>query len=59
MFIFGKENEKVAIVGMSGNGKSTLIKLIMGYYKVDNESIFIDNNDINTFDLTDLRNLLE
>jgi ABC-type multidrug transport system fused ATPase/permease subunit len=50
-----KENEKVAIVGMSGNGKSTLIKLIMGYYKVDDKSIFIDNNDINNFDLTDLR----
>jgi len=40
---------------MSGNGKSTLIKLIMGYYKVDDKSIFIDNNDINKFDLTDLR----
>jgi len=50
-----KENEKVAIVGMSGNGKSTLIKLIMGYYKVHDKSIFIDNNDINDFDLSDLR----
>lgn len=50
-----KDNEKVAIVGMSGNGKSTLIKLIMGYYKVDDGSIFIDKNDINNFDLTNLR----
>ena len=31
-----KNNEKIAIVGASGNGKSTLIKIIMGYYEVPN-----------------------
>jgi ABC-type multidrug transport system fused ATPase/permease subunit len=50
-----KENEKIAIVGPSGNGKSTLIKLIMGYYKVPNNMIFIDNIDINNYNLNDLR----
>ena len=50
-----KENESVAIIGPSGNGKSTLIKLIMGYYNVPNNTIFIDNIDINKFNLNDLR----
>ncbi len=50
-----KENENIAIVGSSGNGKSTLIKLIMGYYKVDNNMIYIGEDDINNYDLNDLR----
>ena len=50
-----KENENIAIIGPSGNGKSTLIKLIMGYYNVPNNTIFIDNIDINKFNLNDLR----
>ena len=50
-----KENEKIAIVGPSGNGKSTLIKLIMGYYKINNNMVFIDGIDINKFNLNDLR----
>jgi ABC-type multidrug transport system fused ATPase/permease subunit len=48
-------NEKVAIVGSSGNGKSTIIKLIMGYYKVPDNTIFIDNQDINKYSLNSLR----
>jgi ABC-type bacteriocin/lantibiotic exporter with double-glycine peptidase domain len=50
-----KQNEKVAIVGKSGNGKSTLIKLIMGYYKVPNNTIFIDDQDINSYSLSSIR----
>ena len=50
-----KENESIAIIGPSGNGKSTLIKLIMGYYKVDNNMIYIGGDDINNYDLNDLR----
>lgn len=50
-----KENEKIAIVGSSGNGKSSLIKLIMGYYKIQDGVIFIDETDINKYNLNDLR----
>jgi ABC-type multidrug transport system fused ATPase/permease subunit len=50
-----KNNQKIAIIGSSGNGKSTLIKLIMCYYNVPNGTIFIDSEDVNNFDLTDLR----
>ena len=48
-------NEKIAIIGPSGNGKSTLIKLIMGYYPVPKNTIFIDNQDINDYNLSSLR----
>ena len=47
--------DKIAFTGPSGNGKSTLIKLIMGYYNVPNKTINIDNIDINDYDLSDLR----
>lgn len=50
-----KEKEKIAIIGPSGNGKSSLIKLIMGYYKLNNGTIYIDDIDINNYELNDLR----
>ena len=50
-----KDGDKIAIIGNSGNGKSTLIKLLMGYYKVDNNMIYIDNIDINEYELNNLR----
>jgi ABC-type multidrug transport system fused ATPase/permease subunit len=50
-----KNNEKIAIIGNSGNGKSTLIKIIMGYYKVPNNTIYLDGIDINNYDITELR----
>jgi len=50
-----KDKEKVAIIGPSGNGKSSLIKIIMGYYSVSNNTIFIDDKDINSYNLNDLR----
>ena len=50
-----KDKEKVAIIGLSGNGKSTLIKLIMGYYKIDDNMIYINGKDINNYSLNDLR----
>ncbi len=50
-----QDKQKVCIVGHSGNGKSTLIKLLMGYYHVDDNSVFLDGTDINQFDLNSLR----
>jgi len=50
-----KDKDKVAIIGHSGLGKSTLFKLITGYYKVDDNMIYINGNDINSYDLDDLR----
>jgi len=47
--------EKIGLIGPSGNGKSTLIKIIMGYYSVHDNTIFIDGQDINKFNLNSLR----
>jgi ATP-binding cassette subfamily B protein len=50
-----KHGEKIGILGESGNGKSTLIKLIMGYFKSPNNSIFIDGKDINNHNSESIR----
>ncbi|MDD3187695.1 MAG: peptidase domain-containing ABC transporter [Bacilli bacterium] len=44
-----KAKEKVLIVGGSGNGKSTLLKLIKKYYVSKRDSLFIDGIDINDY----------
>ena len=44
------EGEKVLLVGESGCGKSTLLKLLKKYLKADNQTIFINNIDINDYD---------
>jgi ABC-type multidrug transport system fused ATPase/permease subunit len=47
--------EKVALVGKSGSGKSTIINLIMRFYPVENGSITIDGELIQKFNLTSYR----
>lgn len=47
--------EKVAIVGPSGHGKSTLMKLLFRFYDVNEGSISIDGQDINKVTLKSLR----
>lgn len=47
--------EKLAIVGKTGSGKSTLIRLLSRLYDVPNQSIFIDGIDVNDIMTRDLR----
>lgn len=47
--------EKLAIVGTTGSGKSTLIRLLSRLYDVPNQSIFIDGIDVNDILTRDLR----
>ena len=42
-----KKGDKVSIVGESGKGKTTLIKLLTGLYKVDSGYVLINNMNIN------------
>ncbi|WP_205742395.1 ABC transporter ATP-binding protein [Geotoga petraea] len=42
-----KPGEMIAFVGKIGSGKSTLAKLLTKLYQVEDNSIFIDNEDIN------------
>ncbi|MFC1856042.1 ABC transporter ATP-binding protein [Thermodesulfobacteriota bacterium] len=50
-----KSGERVAIVGPTGAGKTTLANLMVRMYKVDDSKIFFDGVDVNKIDLTDLR----
>lgn len=52
-----KHGEKIAIVGPTGAGKSTMIKLLMRFYDVNSGSICIDGNNIKDFKRSDLRSL--
>jgi len=47
--------EKVGIIGRIGSGKSTIEKLILGFYDVDEGSILIDGIDITQLDPAELR----
>ena len=49
--------QKVAIVGPTGAGKTTMVKLLMRFYDVNEGAILIDGNDIRSFARNDLRDL--
>lgn len=51
-----KEGETIALVGMSGGGKSTLISLIPRFYDVTEGSIKVDGKDIRDIQARSLRN---
>jgi ATP-binding cassette subfamily B multidrug efflux pump len=50
-----KSGETIAIVGATGAGKSTIINLLNRFYEIDSGSIYIDNQNINDFQLESLR----
>lgn len=52
-----KEGQKVAIVGPTGAGKTTLIKLLMRFYDVNDGSIKIDGYNVRDFDRSELREM--
>lgn len=52
-----KPGQKVAIVGPTGAGKTTIVKLLMRFYDINSGSIKIDGYDIRDFKRADLRNL--
>ena len=52
-----KEGQKIAIVGPTGAGKTTIIKLLMRFYDVDSGAILVDGHNIKDFRRNDLRSL--
>lgn len=52
-----KPGQKVAIVGPTGAGKTTIVKLLMRFYDINSGSIKIDGHDIRDFKRANLRNL--
>ena len=52
-----KKGQKIAIVGPTGAGKSTMIKLLMRFYDVNSGQILIDGHNIKEFNRQELRSL--
>jgi len=52
-----KKGQKIAIVGPTGAGKSTIIKLLMRFYDINSGSIRIDGYNIKDFSRNQLRSL--
>lgn len=50
-----KQGQKIAIVGPTGAGKTTMIKLLMRFYDINSGAILIDDYNIKDFDRSELR----
>lgn len=50
-----KAGQKIALVGQSGGGKSTIVQLLMKFYNPDTGHILVDGKDITQYDLTQFR----
>lgn len=52
-----KEGQKIAIVGPTGAGKTTMIKLLMRFYDVNDGAILVDGHNVKDFNRSELRQM--
>lgn len=52
-----KQGQKIAIVGPTGAGKTTMIKLLMRFYDVNSGAILIDGHNLKDFNRSELRQM--
>ena len=52
-----KEGQKIAIVGPTGAGKTTIVKLLMRFYDVNSGEILVDGHNIKDIDRGELRKM--
>lgn len=50
-----RKGEHIAIVGTSGSGKSTMLRVILGFEKPESGQIYFDGKDISQYDIRSLR----
>ena len=55
--MYVKPGQNVAIVGPTGAGKTTLVKLLMRFYELNGGTIYVDGHDIKDYTRSDLRSL--
>ena len=51
------DGQKIAIVGPTGAGKTTMVKLLMRFYDINSGEILIDGNNIKDFERSQLRRM--
>ncbi|HCA69742.1 MAG TPA: multidrug ABC transporter ATP-binding protein [Lachnospiraceae bacterium] len=51
------KGQKIAIVGPTGAGKTTMVKLLMRFYDINSGQILIDGHNVNDFDRSELRKM--
>lgn len=52
-----KDGQKIAIVGPTGAGKTTMVKLLMRFYDVNKGAILVDGHNVKDFNRSQLREL--
>lgn len=52
-----KDGQKIAIVGPTGAGKTTIVKLLMRFYDLNDGAIYIDGNNVTDYNRRDIRKL--
>ena len=52
-----KDGQKIAIVGPTGAGKTTMVKLLMRFYDVNSGSIKVDGHDVKDFNRSELHEM--
>jgi ATP-binding cassette subfamily B protein len=52
---YAEPGQKIAIVGPTGAGKTTMVKLLMRFYDVNSGAILVDNHNVKDFKRNDLR----
>lgn len=50
-----KNQEKIIVLGDSGSGKSTILKLLLKYYSVKRDMIYVDGIDLNDYSIKNIR----
>ena len=53
-----EKGNKIALVGQSGSGKSTIVQLLMKFYQISGGKISIDGKDINEYNISQLRSAM-